>query len=124
MDWIQGLLGTDDVTRVLQENDRFRGRRPTMRSRGRATADPGGPLLESGQDVVSSLPDSQANLRVTRCESPDDFQGFGRTGVCAEVAAAQPFASALVRFKLQQEQTSHLHPGWIAVARWDKVAER
>jgi photosystem II stability/assembly factor-like uncharacterized protein len=124
MDWIQGLLGTDDVTRVLQENDRFRGRRPTMRPQGRATADPYGPLPESGQDVVSSLPNSQANLRVTRCESPDDFQGFGRTGVCVEVAAAQPFASARVRFKLQQEQISHLHPGSIAVARWDNVAER
>lgn len=120
MTWIQELFGTADVTRVVQERDRFRGRRPTMHLRARSAADPGGPLPRPGHEAIGA----RVRLQVTPTERPDGVEGFGRTGVYVEVVASDPFASALLRFEVGQDATSHLHPGSIAVARWDEQAER
>jgi photosystem II stability/assembly factor-like uncharacterized protein len=120
MTWMQELFGTADVTRVVQERDRFRGRRPKMHPRARDAADPGGPLPSRGQEAIGAA----VRLQVTPTESPDGVEGFGRTGVYLEVAAPDPFASALVRFEVGQDAISHLHPGSISVARWDEVADR
>jgi photosystem II stability/assembly factor-like uncharacterized protein len=119
-EWIHALLGTEDVTRVLQELDRFRSRRPLMRGQVRATADPGGPLPKSGHDATSP----GVELRVTRSKSPDGLVSFGRTKTYVKVEAPRPFASALLRFELKEKETAHLHAGSIVVARWDEATDR
>src|SRR6266516_3413800 len=118
-EWIHGLLGTEDVTRVLQELDRFRSRRPLMRAQARAAADPGGELPKSGHEARSA----DAKLRVTRTKDPGGVRSFGRTDTYVKVAAPGPFSSAFLRFGLKEEETAHLHTGSIAVARWDETAD-
>jgi photosystem II stability/assembly factor-like uncharacterized protein len=118
-EWIHGLLGTEDVTRVLQELERFRTRRPLMRAQARASADPGGVLPKSGHEAVSD----DGKLRVTRTKGPEGVRSFGRTETHVKVAAPRPFSSALLRFGLKEKETAHLHEGSIVVARWDEEVD-
>jgi photosystem II stability/assembly factor-like uncharacterized protein len=114
------LVGTDDNKRLVSELDRFRSRRGGMRGLARAEADPGGVLPRSGNEAKTR----DGKLRVTKGRPPTDAIGFGHTGVYVNVAAKDPFASALLRFKLNERAVRHLEPSSIVVARWDDVAER
>lgn len=114
------LTGTDDGGRLVYELDRFRSLRGAMRPQDRAEIDPGGGLPRSGNEARIA----DGKLRVTRGKAPTDAVGFGHTGVYVNVAAPRPFASARLRFKLNEKATAHLDRSSIVIARWDEVADR
>ena len=119
-EFFRQLVGTDDGKRLVGELDRFRLRRDGMRPQARAEADPGGALPRSGNEAKTH----DGKLRVTKGRPPTDVLGFGHTGVYVNVSAQRPFASALLRFKLNEKSIGHLEPSSIVVARWDEVAKR
>ncbi len=120
-EWLRAALGTEDTERLLREIARYRAARPRQRGLPRTAANPGGPLPKAGHELHGP---AEAKLRLTPAENPANVASWGHTGAFVEVSAAQPFASASLRFELRESNVSHLDPGSIVVARWDGAAER
>src|SRR4051794_1569221 len=113
--WVRKRLGVDNLPELKSEVERFRDRKPTMRTLLRAAADSSEPPPESGtEDEVWQ----GARLSVEVAQAPTSNVSPGQTRRYIRVVEDRPFLAATLRLSLADEDVAHLYPETILVARW------
>jgi photosystem II stability/assembly factor-like uncharacterized protein len=120
IEWVKRQLAVEDLGRLARQLDLFAQRKARLTALPRDARVSQERIGRSGVAI-----DADPGVRAAAGKAPaKEQETFGHTGRFAQVRAPRPFRSATLRFRVDEGDVAHLHPGTVLVARWDENERR